>query len=230
MKASEALSFSYRVRRSKKAKRVSISVSEEGIVTAVLPRGVSEAFVHGFVRTRVDWIERTIEAQKTRLRKRRRVSFAFGEAISVLGVSLMIAPGNPGKRTRCVRKDSLLLVDGVSDGSPKDIVVEWLKGEARAFFGREVHACAEGMNVPFGRISIRDQKTRWGSCSRAGNLNFSWRLVLTPVAVARYVVIHECAHLVHLNHSKAFWSLVAHHCPEYKECVRWLKEHGMSLR
>ncbi len=81
----------------------------------------------------------------------------------------------------------------------------------------------------YNRITIRDQKTRWGSCSAKGTLSFNWRLMLAPPAVLDYVVIHELCHLTHMNHSKAFWALVESACPDYRTHRRWLKEHGQEL-
>lgn len=81
----------------------------------------------------------------------------------------------------------------------------------------------------FQRITIRDQKTRWGSCSARGTLSFNWRLMLAPPAVLDYVVVHELCHLTHMNHSPAFWALVESVCPDYRIHRQWLKEHGQEL-
>lgn len=88
---------------------------------------------------------------------------------------------------------------------------------------------AEIMEVRYGRITIRNQVSRWGSCSAKGNLNFNCLLMLCPKEVLDYVVIHELCHLKEMNHSKKFWSLVEHFCPEYKQHKTWLKEHGNEL-
>lgn len=79
------------------------------------------------------------------------------------------------------------------------------------------------------RITIRDQKTRWGSCSARGTLSFNWRLMLAPPAVLDYVVVHELCHLTYMNHSPAFWQAVADVCPDYRAHRKWLKEHGCEL-
>lgn len=79
------------------------------------------------------------------------------------------------------------------------------------------------------RITIRDQKTRWGSCSAKGTLSFNWRLMLAPPRVLDYVVVHELCHLTHMNHSPAFWQAVEQVCPDYHALRKWLKEHGQEL-
>ena len=79
-------------------------------------------------------------------------------------------------------------------------------------------------------ITIRDQKTRWGSCSGRGTLSFNWRLILAPPEILDYVVVHELCHLTHMNHSKEFWNLVGSVIPDYKTRRKWLKENGHTLR
>ena len=79
------------------------------------------------------------------------------------------------------------------------------------------------------QVTIRGQKGRWGSCSSRGALSLNWKLISAPAFVLDYVVIHELAHLAHMNHSAAFWRLVAAHCPDYKRARRWLDDHQIEL-
>ena len=85
------------------------------------------------------------------------------------------------------------------------------------------------LGVRYRRIMLRDQRSRWGSCSTTGTLSFNWRLVLAPHDVLDYVVVHEVCHLVEHNHSKSFWSLVAKRRPQYLEPKQWLDEHGWEI-
>lgn len=100
---------------------------------------------------------------------------------------------------------------------------------ARAVFEQKVSLYAKLMQVSYGRISIRDQKTRWGSCSGRGNLNFNWRLILAPEEVLDYVVVHELAHRKEMNHSDRFWAQVAAVMPDYRKQRQWLKQNGDLL-
>jgi hypothetical protein len=113
---------------------------------------------------------------------------------------------------------------------PRRLIVPWLKQQARDEIETVVRRQAARMGVTYKAISIRDQRTRWGSCSNQGSLSFNWRLIMAPPAVLEYVVIHELAHRKQQNHSKAFWQVVAHYCPEYKTARAWLRANAPLLR
>jgi len=104
-----------------------------------------------------------------------------------------------------------------------------LKKKAKKIILPLVEDYSEIMGVIYNRVAFRTQKTRWGSCSKEGNLNFNCLLALCPEPVIRYVVVHELSHRVHMNHSKAFWQLVEEFMPDYKEHRKWLRENGEFL-
>lgn len=111
--------------------------------------------------------------------------------------------------------------------TPKEI--QMLYDQAAKHIPERVAYYAEQIGVTYGRITIRNQKTRWGSCSAKGNLNFNCLLMLTPPDVLDYVVVHELCHRKEMNHSKAFWTEVEKILPDYKVKKQWLKNHGGSL-
>ena len=110
---------------------------------------------------------------------------------------------------------------------PEYVSKQWLQTEGAAIFQQKIAGWADRMNVTYGRVTIRDQKTRWGSCSSRGNLNFNWRLLLMPEDVMDYVVVHELAHRREMNHSAAFWNIVETYLPDYRIRRQWLKENGI---
>ena len=112
-------------------------------------------------------------------------------------------------------------------GTPEEEAL--YRAQAAEVFARKAAYYAARMGVTFHKITVRDQKTRWGSCSSKGNLNFNWRLVLAPVPVLDYVVIHELAHRREMNHSSRFWDIVGEMMPDYQIQRRWLRDHGGSL-
>jgi predicted metal-dependent hydrolase len=101
---------------------------------------------------------------------------------------------------------------------------------AGATLPAQLLALADAHGLQVSRVSIRNQRTRWGSCGRDGHITLNWRLVLMPESVREYVLIHELMHLRRLDHSPAFWRLVEAACPDYRDARRWLKAHGPSLR
>ena len=104
-----------------------------------------------------------------------------------------------------------------------------LAKQAAVILPQKVRHFASQIGVSYGRITIRSQKTRWGSCSAQGNLNFNCLLMLMPQEVQDYVVIHELCHRKHLNHSLEFWETVQQYCPDYQIHKKWLKENGAAL-
>lgn len=104
------------------------------------------------------------------------------------------------------------------------------KKNASEYFPLRVQHFEKIMGVHHKKIAIRDQKTRWGSCSTSGTLSFNWRLIMAPPEVLDYVVVHELAHFTHMDHSKAFWSTVESVMPDYEKPRKWLNDHGQELR
>ncbi len=111
----------------------------------------------------------------------------------------------------------------------KDSEIELLAERAKAVIPKKVEAFARLLSVPYVRITIRHQVSRWGSCSSRSNLNFNCLLMLCPDEVINYVIIHELCHIKHMNHSKEFWSLVELYCPNYRIQRKWLKDEGAKL-
>ena len=109
------------------------------------------------------------------------------------------------------------------------LLKRWFLGEALRRLDARVRLWGGQVGVGWRRVTVRDQRRRWGSCSSTGCLSFNYRLIMAPPAVLDYVVIHELAHRCHLNHSERFWALVASHCPDYAASLAWLKSHGPYL-
>lgn len=105
----------------------------------------------------------------------------------------------------------------------------WLKAQARRSFCEEVEQQKNQHGFDYKAVALKDTRSRWGSCSSKGNLNFNWRLIMAPGNVLSYVVTHETAHLSHLNHSKDFWDLVKQRCPGFLKAKNWLQTNGTSL-
>lgn len=111
----------------------------------------------------------------------------------------------------------------------RQAVTGWLREYARMRLGEKVQYYGAQMQVQVNRIAIKEQKTRWGSCSSKGNLNFNWKLILMPERIQDYVVVHELAHRREMNHSATFWHIVGEVLPDYKERREWLRAHEQEF-
>ena len=119
-------------------------------------------------------------------------------------------------------------VSGLTDAQRSALTRRYIDA-AKEYFPERAAYFRQFTGGTYNRITIRDQKTRWGSCSARGTLSFNWRLMLAPPAILDYVVVHELCHLTHMDHSAAFWQAVEAVYPDYRSARKWLKEHGQEL-
>ena len=212
----------YRIRRSDRASHVRVSVDPAGAVEVVLPRRSPASAAPAAVAELRPWIER-------RLRETSAVRAAIaarGATLPYLGTPLALTP-QPG-RTRVHRRGEQLLVP--ADAERASAAIErWYRRAAAKEIPPRLDAAAQALGTTYTTLSIRGQRTRWGSCSARGAMSFNWRLLLAPEPVLDYVVWHEACHLRVMDHSPRFWALVRRHCPEYEEHRRWLRLQGSTL-
>ena len=149
----------------------------------------------------------------------------MGGTVPIEGVQSAIRPGT-GRTPRLV--DGVLLVPGDAARAGARVAA-YLKVLARARLQEACDRHAAALGRRYSGLTLRDTKSRWGSCSADGGLMFSWRLVMAPSAVLDYVAAHEVAHLAEMNHSARFWAEVARLMPEYASPRAWLKRHGQEL-
>ncbi|MBO5197100.1 MAG: M48 family metallopeptidase [Lachnospiraceae bacterium] len=156
-----------------------------------------------------------------------------GDILPFLGQNLRLRiVHEPGLSFAGVRISSgeLVVRTGRADGRTMSrILTEWYVRKAKERIPERTAYYARVMKESYHDIRIKDQKTRWGSCSSKRNLNFSWRIIMAPTPVMDYVIIHELSHLQHLDHSENFWARVAQFMPDYQEKQEWLKENGGRL-
>ena len=210
----------YTVRRSQRARRVRVAVDPVKGVEVVLPERAPKRAAAEAVRELRPWIERRLhEAEEAR-----RAVEARGGTVPYLDTALTLRPERG--RTRVHRRGDTLLVPA---GDPRPALERWYRRNAKLEVAPRLDAAVEALGTEYTALTIRNQRTRWGSCSSTGALSFNWRLLLAPEAVLDYVVWHEACHLVVLDHSPRFWSLVARHVPGYEEPRRWLRRHGQTL-
>jgi len=222
----EGKTIRYSVRQSGKAKTPSIK-SRKGSFTVVVPKNL-ELEAETFLRENKEWVlEKHREHEKFRTSVPERV-FEPGESIEVLGESKDIVLETA--RTNKVKTDNIVLAKHLVDRScVKDQVEKALREHARTRFENKAQAYSDRLGESFGKVFVRDQDTRWGSCSGKRNLNFNWRLVLGPTHVFDYVVAHEVTHLKHMDHSNRFWKTLEEVYPDWERSRDWFEENSGKL-
>ena len=213
------------LRRNPRARRIILRIDGQGDggdgVAVTLPRGVSAAEGLALVREKADWVlERLSELGP-------RVTFADGAVVPLGGTDHLIRHV-PGRRGVVRREGGEILVAGRIEHLGRR-VRDWFRAQARSEIGPRVREKAARLGRAWGRVTIRDTKSRWGSCSADGNLSFCWRLVMAPETVLDYVVAHEVAHLAEANHGTKFWRLVDGLTADADGAREWLRENGEAL-
>lgn len=216
-----------RLRANPRAQRylLRLPADRSGPVLTV-PRGGNLARAERFARQHIDWLIERLQDRSDH------VSFQPGDIVPLRGESHVIVP--TGKLRGLIATgrtedgDPALFVPGADDHIPRKVTA-WLKAQARADLTIRAGFHAGTIGSRIAAISVRDTKSRWGSCASNGRLSFSWRLILAPPDILDYVAAHEVAHLKEMNHSARFWRLCEQLAPQTPQARVWLKENGLHL-
>lgn len=208
------------LRRNARARRFSLRVGADGDrVTLTMPARARETEAMAFARTQEGWLRATLA------RLPAPAAVGPGSLVPVEGVALRIAAGTGRLR---VEGGALVVPGDPAEAGAR--VAAWLKVLARTRLAAATDRHAAAIGRPYSRLTLRDARSRWGSCSVQGALMYNWRLVMAPPAILDYVAAHEVAHLAEMNHSPAFWAVVARLCPDWKAHRAWLRAHGGALQ
>jgi len=210
----------YTIRRSPRARRIRVKVDLHDGIEVVIPQRATKREARAAVAELRPWIDRKLaEAERAR------TSLASPPGtVPFLGAHLHLR--HDEQRTRAHRKHDVLHLPAANS---RHALERWYRTEARRQIEPRLDAATSALGRPHTRLAIRNQRTRWGSCSSTGAMSFNWRLMLAPEPVLDYVVWHEACHLVVMDHSKRFWTLVERHLPGYREPRRWLRQNGAAL-
>jgi predicted metal-dependent hydrolase len=208
------------LRRSVRARRLSLRISRlDGRATLTLPTRVPEREGMAFLQDREDWLRKNL----SQIEPEEHVT--LGGAVLFRGQQVPVRPSQ-SKRARLI--DGVLTVPDDPTKVGKRVAA-FLKLHARDALADASDRYSAALGKPYGRIALRDTRSRWGSCSSAGDLMYSWRLIMAPPEVLEYVAAHEVAHLQHMDHSDRFWGVVDRLFPNHKNCRKWLRDHGGRL-
>ena len=206
---------------------VSLVIDEEAALVVRAPMRMPLHDIERVVREKEDWIRRNRAMMRHRLGNRPMRRYAEGEAFLWLGRELRLALSAVERRVR--REDGVLWMPEVSGEQRAAFMARWYREEARRLLSERVRLWSALMGLTADRLTITSANRRWGSCSGRANLSFTARLVMAPLDVVDYVVVHELAHIVHKNHGAAFWELVASQMPDYGLHRRWLAEQAHRM-
>ncbi|MGQ9370852.1 M48 family metallopeptidase [Azospirillum sp. ST 5-10] len=210
------------LRESARTRRLTLRVDAgRGLIQVVVPPGLSEAEVRRFVDRHEGWVRARLAALPPQL------PFADGGTVPYLGEDHLIRH-DAALRGGTRRAGGAILVGGQPEHVARR-VRDFLVAEARRVLAERARAKAAGIGARVAAVTVRDTRSRWGSCSATGRLSFSWRLILTPEPVLDYVVAHEVAHLREMNHSPRFWALCARLTADVAGPRAWLRSNGARL-
>ncbi|NUU95135.1 hypothetical protein XO10_02360 [Marinitoga sp. 1135] len=226
----EYFDIEYNIIKSPKRKTMSIIISEDGEVIVRIPNWISNYEAKKFVFNKREWIvSKLMIFKKQKIPERKYVS---GEKFLYLGktYTLMIMEGNYGVGIL----DDFLYISLKKDffdnyDLKRNMVIKWYKNQAKKIINERLEYYSKIMKLQYGKVFIRDQKTRWGSCSGKNNLSFNYKIIMAPKRKLDYIIVHELAHIIYKHHQKSFWNYVEKYCEDYQESRKWFRENGRYL-
>lgn len=229
----------FSLRRSTRAKRLRMQVdSDNRQIVLTIPRFTMQFEVNRFIKMQTPWIEKQLSKIEKQNSVHPRPKYLNGDIFYYLGepVTLELVPSSFWRPRINIRGDKMII--SIHREMKMTEGKKLIKKTIQLFFKKKaeevIHDRLQFFNGHYGheykRVTLRNQKSRWGSCSTQKNLNFNWKLVMAPIEIIDYVVVHEMCHLKQMNHSAKFWNLVAERMPNYKEMRKWLKENSFLLK
>lgn len=218
------------IKRRGNAKRLTMRV-RDGEIHLTTPPGIDQGDATAFITKHISWVNEQLQKDDAAM---------FGDDHDggpsiwfhgvLTNVTLVRSPGYTG-RSRVEHNGTTITIHMAADSRVRPVVVleDWLKKQARSAIKSSLADVLPGLNEAPVPVSVRDQKTRWGSCSTTRRLSFNWRLIMAPPACLHYVVVHEAVHLIHHDHSPRFWGKVEEVMPDFSVHQNWLKTHQQAL-
>ncbi len=223
---------SYTVKRSPRARYVRLEVRPENGLTVVIPRSYKPDQVPNLLGRKRRWVLSKLAKCGHPRPSVAGKALGSDDTILYLGLDARVVLRQSSQNNHSViLEGGRLIVDprAARTGGLEWLVEQWYRMRAAALIREKADELSTQLEVAYSRLTIRGQRTRWGSCSRQGNLSFNWKLIAAPEPVVDYVVVHELTHLKEMNHSWRFWQLVAKHCPRWREHKKWLGDHAGLL-
>ena len=220
--------LSVQVVRTKRIKTASIQI-RDGLVRALVPDQISDFKVETLIKKRMPWIRKKLEDESKIIIPSTK-EYVSGESLTYLGKNYRL-------KVIASSKCSVKLISGYIEVSTpkkspnkiKELLTQWYIDHAIKRLKDKTDRYANIIGVSPSTVSVRDYKSKWGSCSSDGKISYNWRIIMSPHRIVDYIVIHELCHMLEHNHSKDFWQHVSNNCRDYKEYRNWLKINGRVL-
>jgi predicted metal-dependent hydrolase len=209
-------------------KTIALIVQPNGKVIVRAPLHTSQRIITEFVKTKYDWLEDTLARVKKKQTSNPTLRYEEGGLFWYLGKQYPLSLVSTQTKIFSFRQGFFLKKDHFPQ--VKSIFKKWYKQEARSILCERTQYYAQNFGFAFKKIKITSAKTRWGSYSTRGSINFTWRLVMAPLEIIDYVIIHELVHTKILNHSQKFWNQVEQYLPDYRKRRLWLKKNGILFQ
>lgn len=221
------MTLTYTTKYSSKRKTIGLVVERDKSVVILAPAGTSQEVLDLFIAKKRFWLYEKINYSPKFGDQRPETPFISGKAVPYLGKNYKLDVVKEPMDGITFEGKFIVSEQNLQRG--KAILEQWYKRKAKEKITPLVERYAKQLGVEYKEVFISDLKYRWGSCTLKGNLNFNWRLIKAPQFVINYVVIHELAHLIELNHSERFWNIVKVQMPNYEEAKDWLKDRGEEV-
>ncbi len=220
--------ITYTLKRSGKRRSIGLRIDERGL-TVSMPLRASEQWLHSVLQDKADWVSRQLG--KWQAKKAPTIFWAEGSPIPFRGEDFLLTLTPRMRGARPTLLGEVLHVPVGMDAEAHEIekaVVQWYREEALRVFNECVEYFAPMLQVSPREVRLTSARTQWGSCTVQGVVRLNWQLVKMPLHLIDYVVVHELAHLVEMNHSPAFWKVVEGVCPDYRQCRTELHGYGIA--
>ena len=219
-----------RLIRHPRARQYVLRVLADGTPRVTIPRWGSKREALAFLEAQRDWVTRQRAKQAERGRVAPPRDWRDGHQVLIGGRLLTLRRGAAGRAGVLAGDEALIVTPRLRDGEDlRPVAAAWMLARAKRELPPRLLALAAQFDLGVTRVSVRNQRARWGSCATGGRISLNWRLVQTPDDVRDYVLIHELMHLRQPNHSARFWALVAKACPGHEASRRWLRAHEAAL-
>jgi hypothetical protein len=228
----------FNIKRGRRKKTVALQIQPDSTVVVLSPYFLDKDKINEIVQKRAKWIVQKQEKIKKLNAELTKKEFASGESFPYLGreYRLKILKSKDNKDCPCKLMSGRFYVEidnkfagKAASKIAKEKIVEWYIGRANEKISERVQSYDRLIGIIPQQIIIRTQEKRWGSCSHSGVLRFNWKIIMAPISVLDYVIVHELCHLVIKNHSDQFWNKLCSIIPDYKKKRQWLKENSLLL-